>query len=419
MSVAVLEIESQADVVRQLQGQLSRLPDAAPSDPGELICELATLANLVDAARVAAVHAADEAGAWQVDGARTPQAWVAAKTQCSGAAAHALVRAGRILESAPSVAEVFASGGTSLEHVNAIARHANVNDTRRQALPLAEAEIAATAKYVSADKLAKVMSRWAHHVDSCVVAGDEADAHDHAYLHIWRGTRGRYRVEGELDPQTAVVFRDAVEAIAAEQKRRNPDAEPVSKPQANAAALRELTNLALSAKKMPNGTDGLPVQLVVTMDLETLKQDLDQAGIDTGELHGHGPIPAATVRRLACDAALVPMVLNSESVPLDIGRARRKPTKSQRRAVTTRDQHCRWPGCTHTIQNCHHLIFWALGGNTDLKDMAGLCVGHHKKVHERNFLMIGNANKTINVYTPPDEHGNRRHIGSTDPPSRR
>lgn len=113
------------------------------------------------------------------------------------------------------------------------------------------------------------------------------------------------------------------------------------------------------------------------------------------------------------------MILNSESVPLDVGRATRTVNKGQRRAIVTRDQHCRWPGCTCGIQHCNHLVFWALGGKTDLKDLAGICLCHHKYVHERGFQMIGDANKTIHVYGPPDEHGHRKHIGSTDPPTRR
>ena len=162
---------------------------------------------------------------------------------------------------------------------------------------------------------------------------------------------------------------------------------------------------------MPKGTTGLPVQVVVTVDIDTLR---DQLG--TAESLGAGLIGASTARRLACDAKILPAVLGSDSVPLDLGRTTRVITPGQRAAVALRDGRCRWPGCTHTIENVHHIDYWANGGSTDLHNLIGLCVAHHKKIHERNFLLVGNANETVAIHSPPTHDSRRHFISNSDPP---
>jgi len=58
--------------------------------------------------------------------------------------------------------------------------------------------------------------------------------------------------------------------------------------------------------------------LVLTMGLRELIDGLGTATLDTG-----GQLTAAEARRLACDAGIIPMVLGSDSVPLDVGRQQR------------------------------------------------------------------------------------------------
>jgi hypothetical protein len=85
---------------------------------------------------------------------------------------------------------------------------------------------------------------------------------------------------------------------------------------------------------------------------------------------------------LACDAGIIPAVMNGTSEVLDLGRSTRCFTKTQRTAAKLRDgKTCTWPGsCNVPIRYCqlHHLIFWILGGNTDHKNSAHLCSFHHQ-----------------------------------------
>lgn len=85
---------------------------------------------------------------------------------------------------------------------------------------------------------------------------------------------------------------------------------------------------------------GINATIVVTMTLEQLLGGLGVAGLDTG-----GHISAGEARRLACEAGIVPAVLGSKSVILDLGRKTRFHTEAQRIAIGLRDKTCRAEGC--------------------------------------------------------------------------
>ncbi|UMG91607.1 DUF222 domain-containing protein [Nocardioides sp. TF02-7] len=78
----------------------------------------------------------------------------------------------------------------------------------------------------------------------------------------------------------------------------------------------------LDPHRLPeHGGDATTV--LVTVTLEDLRSELGVAGLVEPDLE-HGPnLTAAEVRRLACNAAIIPAVLGSDSEVLDLGRTRR------------------------------------------------------------------------------------------------
>ncbi len=94
-----------------------------------------------------------------------------------------------------------------------------------------------------------------------------------------------------------------------------------------------------------------------------------------------------TTRHLLCDARLLPVVVDGLGVPLDLGRAVRRATAGQRRAMTKRDGGCVFPGCTSppSWSEAHHMVEWAAGGDTDVSGMASLCRHHHGVVHRTGW----------------------------------
>ena len=104
-------------------------------------------------------------------------------------------------------------------------------------------------------------------------------------------------------------------------------------------------------------------------------------------LDGVGPIDAASARRIACDAKVIPAVLGSRSEPLDLGRATYTVPTALRRALILRDGGCAFAGCDRTHRQCHghHIRHWADGGPTQLKNLVLLCGRHHRLIHHSEW----------------------------------
>lgn len=99
-------------------------------------------------------------------------------------------------------------------------------------------------------------------------------------------------------------------------------------------------------------------------------------GADAGTL-----LAPETVRRLACDASIIPVVLGSRGEVLDFGLERRLFTPAQTKRLWLRDGECTFPGCSAPGHWCqaHHLVHWADFGPTDLDSH------HHTTVHTRRL----------------------------------
>ncbi|WP_254679061.1 HNH endonuclease signature motif containing protein [Arthrobacter sp. 24S4-2] len=104
----------------------------------------------------------------------------------------------------------------------------------------------------------------------------------------------------------------------------------------------------------------------------------------TGSFTFTGPVTAATVRKIACDAGIIPVLLGSEGRILDIGRTTRIFPPHIRKVITARDQGCAFPGCTIPAPWCeaHHITYWSHGGPTSTDNGTLLCSHHHHLIHK-------------------------------------
>jgi hypothetical protein len=113
-------------------------------------------------------------------------------------------------------------------------------------------------------------------------------------------------------------------------------------------------------------------------------------------------LPSATLRRLACDAAINRVVLGPGDVPLSAGRRLRLPTPAMRRVLVARDRGCRFPLCDRppAWTQAHHIRSWIDGGPTDLGNLILLCGHHHRRVHEDGWQL--HLHGTTVTATRPD-----------------
>lgn len=186
-----------------------------------------------------------------------------------------------------------------------------------------------------------------------------------------------------VDAEAKAVIEAAVGALSAPRPVQGvPDRRP--------GGQRRLEALVEVVRRGVASADGVATttkaQLVVTMALADLVAQTS-AGTVLGSAEAGSLIGPETVRRLACDAAVIPAVLGRDGELLDLGRAVRCFTEGQSRALWLRDGGCSFPGCTVPAAwtDAHHLWHWADGGPSDLDNGALLCGRHHTLVHARGY----------------------------------
>jgi Domain of unknown function (DUF222) len=95
--------------------------------------------------------------------------------------------------------------------------------------------------------------------------------------------------------------------------------------------------------------------------------------------------------------------LTSASLPLDIGAATETIPAHLRRAVTTRHDHCAFPGCDQPASVCdvHHIVPRCRGGPTALPNLVPLCGFHHLTViHRWGWRLILHADGSTTATSP-------------------
>lgn len=141
-------------------------------------------------------------------------------------------------------------------------------------------------------------------------------------------------------------------------------------PRAPPAALRADALADLTAG--PPEAPFVPAQISVLIDTDSTCQ-VDAIAV-----------APEVARRLACDAEVEVVAVNSEGTEVASSRQVRTLNRSQRRALGRRDHHmCRFPGCgaTHRL-HAHHVKHRAHGGLTELDNMILVCSFHHHMLHE-------------------------------------
>src|SRR6478735_2249728 len=196
-----------------------------------------------------------------------------------------------------------------------------------------------------------------------------------------------------LNPEARAVVEAAINVLSAPTIRHSDDEDGVRDPRtidqrrgdALVQVCRRAVTLAPPARADPtdgadvtDGTDGsafhaaprlggVKATVLVTIGLDDLKHRTRPGvlvgGVDAGTLLG-----PETVRRLACDGTVIPVVRAADGHVLHWGRDQRYFTTAQTKALWLRDRHCTFPRCSTapaTWCDAHHLRHWLDGGPND------------------------------------------------------
>jgi len=336
------------------------------------------------------VREAESRGLAAAHEAPSMTAWLRDALNVRPAEAGRMLRLAKALDGdLPETAAALADGAISVEHAEAV--RALPAETPAETRAAAERELVARSGTFNPDEVALLGRRVLDVVDPD--HGDEllrrqaereaAEAYTRRDLRICPAGLGLKRISGFLDTEGAETLRVALDPLAA-PRPADPDTgvrDDRTHGQRMADALVELGERALRMGDLPDNGGERPT-LVVTMPYDKLA-----AATGVGTLDGGDILPASQVRRLACDAHIIPAVLGGESLPLDLGRGSRHYVGAARRAIILRDRGCIFPGCDRPYQwcHCHHCVHWANGGRTDQNNGVLLWSFHHRAVHHNGW----------------------------------
>jgi Domain of unknown function (DUF222)/HNH endonuclease len=352
------------------------------------------------------------------EGASSMTAWLRDRLRISAPAAKRMVALGKLIDARPAIEAALVNGGCNTEQALVIGEAledlaAGFDDRDDPAVVAALKDKAETillddARMFDPKPLATLGRRIVDHIapelaDEALqrhLDRDEVRARVGRSLTLSRLTGSRWRLSGYLDTESAAMVSAAMEPFCVPQPGTDgPDMRSAAQRRADALVevCRRAVTPAVGAARadreanaaggadavgranVSSGAPGKAVQVTVTIDYESLRRQLGAGRVDTGDL-----VSPTTVRRLACDAKIIPAVLGGDGAVLDVGAARRLFTGALRQALILRDRGCAFPGCDRPPSWCdaHHIRSWVDGGPTSLDNGVLLCGHHHRLIHE-------------------------------------
>ena len=306
----------------------------------------------------------------------------------SGAAAN-VVAVGEAMNRIPESVQATTEGRIGFAHVVTMTRTANTVGTSFD-----EAPLLAKAEENSPGKFHYICHHYRHSADREGFEAEQVELVHNRRLTFSTWEDGSVLLNGVLDPEGGAVVRTALEPLA--RKMGAHDDRPRETRMAD--ALVDVSMHALDSGLIPQ-QGSQRTHLNVTTSLETL---LGLPGAPAAEMEFSLPISSRTVERLACDSSVTRILISSESMVIEVGRAKRVISGPTRKALNARDGHCIWPGCERPASwtSGHHLVHWIRGGLSDLPNLTLLCYRHHWNVHEGNWQLVrGDHGRVITI--PP------------------
>jgi len=386
------------------------LSGLTPVELGEAVRLQAELEGRVSGLRLHTVAAADAGGAAEVSAAADTPSWAASAGRNRARSWGGVWLAGLLDAKYPHTRAALATGRISEEHAAVIVRAAEKAPEGVTAEQLADCEerLVAKAERMAPHRLRRAARRLLEPLsqqladlhEGELLVEEEARAERETFL--WLGDNGDGTWTGkftvpELHGQLLATVLEKLSGPRRHSRTRTGTGvgagagaeELVTDPTVPGAGERLSYVEALGAafieliEHLPvTGHTRSGISLVVHVEEETLRAGTGAATLDSG-----GRISAAQVRRLACEAGILPMVMGSASVPLDLGTTTRLFTRAQAIALSATHDGCAAEGCERPFAWCelHHRTPWSERGPTDLANAAPLCGWHHRRVHDPHY----------------------------------
>jgi hypothetical protein len=438
---------------RRVAALIDAVDEIDPIADGDLLVDLAVLADRVEAKLVVSLTRFVGEGRHDIDGWRSPASWLRAHTPLTDRRAIALATTAKRLNVWPTVAAAFEHGslnaaqvetvvrGVAKAHVELFADHdaeitpllegLSVRDTRtaiEQWDTLADAVCSPDPATIDDDDNRSVGTEASEDGHSDGLDGVDVDAR----VHLSRTFRDRGILDGDLDPDTTALFEKALALL----EPSDPPGGPVrTAAQRRAIAVRRMARFVLDqypANGRRPGRQHPHLSAVIDLghlcagslrghgihtadDLERFLGSRSVSVVEEGFLRhalarcagtahtydGHHLTPAA-LATLFGPGTLISRILVAEGRVLDHGTDVRFAQGAIRDAMLIRDVCCRFPGCDAPVAwlDGHHLTRFGPDGPTALTNLVALCASHHGTVHLNGWSTTTHDDGTITFHRP-------------------
>jgi hypothetical protein len=320
----------------------------------------------------------DRRESWRGSGARDTAHWVSMRFGISCWKANRWIAAAHALEGLPRLSDALMSGELGLDKVVELTRFASLGT---------EAGLISWAKRVSCATV-----RHRADLERRASIEDDLDAERSRFVSWWYFDEGRrLGLEAELPAaQGAIVVR------ALERAADGIPAMPNERDGSFPMARRADALVALCSARIARDADQDRATVVIHAQLDGIERGAGGCEIDGGPV-----VHPRTVRRLLCNARVQSVLEDRAGNVLGLGRTSREPSAWMLRQVRYRDRECRFPGCgTRRFTQAHHIVWWRLGGRTDLDNLLLICSFHHRLVHEHGWSVKRDLDGTVRWFLP-------------------
>ncbi len=363
------------------------LPAQSPDARAAWVAGLQQLRDAVDAALLAAVGDFDAAGDGEtLHGASNTSSWLrGALGLAPGEASERVRLARRSRDLLAGPVGRLRDGLLTYHHLRSIDRAIRFVPEGQQADAVALlTDLAITAPVADVRTAGRHLRMVA---DPDGALADSEQQFERRHLTLAPLLDGMTSIDGLLDCESAAVLNAALEPFLVPT---GPE-DVRTAAQRRADGLTDIVRSACDHRLLPMvGGERPHLQILMAGDpkpaLDGARRSPDS--LPTGFLPqapgGAAPLHPVSVARLACDAQIVPVLLDGSGLPMTLGRSQRIFSSNQRRLLALRDGGCRFPGCSrppaHT--DAHHVHPWSTGGSTDVDNAVLLCRFHHRLVHD-------------------------------------
>ena len=317
------------------------------------------------------------------------------------------VQTAKMLRDLVQVRATYRAGEAGPGQLRRLAR-AHANPRVRSRLPQSEAILLNGATSLPYKHFERLVDQWVRLADEDGAFDATNGHHEGRDAKLLQGYNGSWQLTARCGSLQGAVMRDILEHFAdtefqtdwAQARAEHGDRAKVEHLARNHAQRRfdALLRLFQRGASAPPGAKTPEVVTNIVVDAATHERmvtklaggktdpaDPDSGSYCCGTTDGDPMDPTeAAVASLIGHVRRV--IIDAESVVVDLGRKRRLFTGSARLAAMIGHNECIWPGCHTPVSRCQvdHIRPWADGGRTDAHNAAPLC-GRHNRLKEQRY----------------------------------